>query len=110
MKKYLLNLVIFVFIVFTSGVVSATGGQIQPPVEGDLFDVIADISGYVRPLILVVFLGVIIYSGFTIQTALGDEEKTKKGWQALQAGVIGFIVIALAPVIVDIVRGLLGAN
>ena len=85
-------------------------GQIQPPVNKNIFEVISDLSSYIRPLILVVFLGVIIYAGITIQTSAGDPEKQKKGWDTLKAGIVGFIIIALAPVIVEIVGRLIGVR
>ncbi|MBD3280566.1 hypothetical protein GF389_03520 [Candidatus Dojkabacteria bacterium] len=95
---------------FTGLALAQPTGNIQPPVDKDIFEVIADLSGYIRPLVLVIFLGVIIYSGITIQTSAGDSEKQQKGWLALRAGVIGFIVIALAPVIVEIVGRLIGVR
>lgn len=84
--------------------------QIQPPVNKNIFEVISSLSSYIRPLILVVFLGVIIYAGITIQTSAGDPEKQKKGWDTLKAGIVGFVIIALAPVIVEIVGRLIGVR
>lgn len=83
-------------------------GTIENPVEGNIVDVVERLVGYIRPLIAVVFLFVIIYGGFVRMTAAGDAEKEKKSNAILTAGVVGFIIIVLAPVIVKIVSDLIG--
>ena len=56
------------------------------------------------------FLVMIIYGGFTKMTAVGSVEKEEKAMKILQAGIIGFTIIVLAPLIVNIITTLLGAE
>ncbi|MBN1332119.1 hypothetical protein JW978_04590 [Candidatus Dojkabacteria bacterium] len=105
----LVSVLVFLFSGISVALAQPTG-QIQAPVNKNIFEVISSLSTYIRPLILVVFLGVIIYAGITIQTSAGDPEKQKKGWDTLKAGIVGFIIIALAPVIVEIVGRLIGVR
>jgi len=83
-------------------------GNIAPPIDGDLFKFIGDMSSYIRPLVGLGFLAVVIYGGWTRMTATGNAEKEKKSMQILIAGVVGFIIIVLAPVIVKLISGLIG--
>lgn len=47
----------------------------------------------------VVFLLMIIYSGYTLMTAGGNEEKLKKGKTILQTAIIGLVIVILARII-----------
>ncbi len=85
-------------------------GTIKGPIDTDLFGFIGNITKYIRPLIAVVFLFVIIYGGFTRMTATGDPEKEQKSMKILTAGIVGFIIIVLAPVIVKILAAFLGVQ
>jgi len=111
MKK--LASVLFIFSIFFSVVFRVLAydtalGTIESPIEGDLFEWIGNVSSYLRPLTAVGFLGVVVYGGWTRMTATGDPEKEKKSNMILTAGVVGFLIIILAPVIVKIVSGLAG--
>lgn len=61
-------------------------------------------------LILLVFLVVMIYGGYTRMTAAGDAEKEKLSTQILTAGVIGFVIIALSPLIINLLGRFLGID
>ena len=74
----ILSMMLFVMLGLVQ--VSAQYEQIQPPVQGDIFDVAGRLTGYIRPAVLAIFLGVSIYSGITIQTSAGEPEKQQKGW------------------------------
>lgn len=111
LKIILLNISSYIFfpITVTSAAdINTDIGTIQGPVSGSIVDVISNLTSYIRPLIAVVFLFVIIYGGFTRMTAAGDAEKEKKSNAILTAGVVGFIIIVLAPVIVRLVSSLIG--
>lgn len=110
------SLVTFIFSLFFFGLFSTakvlaydTGlGDIESPIDGDIFSFIGNMSSYIRPVIGLAFLAVIIYGGWTRMTAAGNADKEKKSMQIIVAGVVGFIIIVLAPVIVGIVTGLIG--
>lgn len=44
----------------------------------------------------IIFVGLIVYGGFLLFTAHGEEEKVKKGTDIIKAAVIGFIVVMLS--------------
>jgi len=120
MKKIIISfclLVIITFVIFLSGIGStlAAGtdveiGTIKGPVEGDFLDFISRITKYIQPLIAVVFLFVIVYGGYTRMTATGDPEKEKKSMSIITAGIIGFLIIVLAPAIVNLITSLVGVQ
>lgn len=83
-------------------------GTIKGPVEGDLISFINRITNYIQPLIAVIFLFVIVYGGFVRMTAAGDPEKEKKSTMILTAGIVGFLIIVLAPAIVNLVTSIIG--
>ena len=91
----------------------ASAVVIENPVDqrfGDISSIISTLSAFIAPLAVFVFLIMIIYGGFTKLTAAGDAEKEAKAMKILQAGIIGFVIIVLAPLIVSIVSTLLGAE
>jgi hypothetical protein len=53
---------------------------------------------------------VIIFGGYTRLTAAGDPEKEKKSMQIITAGIVGFLIIVLAPLIVGFIGTLLGVD
>jgi len=66
------------------------------------------LSTFILPVAALVLLIVLIYAGFTKLTAAGDAEKEKKAMQIIQAAIIGFVIIALAGVIVGTIGGFFG--
>lgn len=44
----------------------------------------------------IIFVGLIVYGGFLLFTAHGEEEKVKKGTDIIKAAVIGFLVVMLS--------------
>ncbi len=90
--------------------ISASPQQITPPTNLGIMDLIGRILNLVAPVIVLVFMGVIMYGGFVRMTAAGDPEKEKQSSQVLLAGVIGFVIIVLAPVIVNILGQIIGTG
>ncbi len=110
MKKIKIVFVSFSTFILSTFAQSTEIGTIRGPINKDLFGFISDITLYVRPLIAIVFLFIIIYGGFTRMTATGDPEKEQKSTKILTAGIIGFIIIVLAPVIVKLISAMLGVQ
>lgn len=90
--------------------ISASPQQITPPTNLGIMDLIERILNLVAPIIVFVFLGVIMYGGFVRMTAAGDADKEKQSSQILLAGIIGFVIIALAPVIVNLLGRIIGTG
>jgi hypothetical protein len=51
-----------------------------------------------------------IYGGFVRMTAAGDPDKEQKSMKILTAGIIGFVIIALTPLIINILGKFLGID
>lgn len=111
------RLIVFVFVSFwflgsfavMAQKLDTSIGTIQSPLgDTDMFGLIEKIVSYIRPIIAIAFLFVIIYGGYTRMTAAGDPEKEKKSNSILTAGVVGFVIIVLAPAVVRLVSSLIG--
>lgn len=76
----------------------------------DIPSIINSLSNWVRPIAIVSLLGVIIYGGYIRLTAVGNSDKEEKAMKIIQAGIIGFIIIVLAPLVVGIIGSILGTE
>ena len=86
----------------------ATAHEIAGPLgDVDIAELINRLSSIVVPITVIAFLGVVIYGGFTRLTAAGDPEKEKKSVHILTAGIIGFLIIVFAPLIVGFIGEIL---
>lgn len=74
----------------------------------DLISILGAFSSWVRPAAIVLLLGIIVWGGFVKLTAAGEQEKEKKAYLIIRAGLIGFTIIVVAPLIVDAVGAILG--
>jgi uncharacterized membrane protein YwzB len=72
---------------------SATGTLAYPGTSPSLTTTIANLVNRLLTFLGVVFVGLIIYGGFSYLTSGGSEEKIKKGKNTLKAAVIGLIII-----------------
>jgi hypothetical protein len=96
-----------VFVLLASPVL-ASAGQVVAPTALSIADLIKGVLQFLPILVLVVLLGMLIYGGFVRMTAAGDEDKEKQSSQILTAAVIGFIIIALSPLLINFIGTLLG--
>lgn len=85
-------------------------GQIEAPTSITITGLIQTALNFLPPIILLVFLGIIVYGGFVRMTASGDADKEQQSSQIITAGVVGFIIIALAPIIINFLGQLLGIS
>ncbi|HOY46157.1 MAG TPA: hypothetical protein PKU95_00815 [Candidatus Dojkabacteria bacterium] len=115
MKKILLTIISILFtlsLLGGTGFVSATN-EIPNPLPDELQDlpsVIQYITGRIFPLVALGLLTMLIYAGVTRLTAAGDAEKEKKSMQIIMASITGFVIIALAGVIVNTLCAVLGVQ
>lgn len=112
-KKFLL--LISTFLITTGITVSATSSSDpseipNPGPFNDLSSVIKFFTGIIFPLTALGLLAALIIAGFTRMTAAGDAEKEKKSMQIITSAIIGFVIIALAGVIVNSMCALLGVS
>jgi hypothetical protein len=97
MKK-ILPLILF----FMTNTVHAV--QIEPPVKGDLADLIERIWTWLYWMSFPVAVLMIIVAGFMFVTASGNENQIKKAKNLLLYTAIGFLVIILSQGVVNLIK------
>jgi len=82
------------------------------PLQGDLTveDIAGKISGVIFGLALMVCPILIIWGGFEIATAGGDQNKITKGKQIITFSMVGLAIIALSAAFVEAIKQILGAD
>ncbi|MCA9386142.1 hypothetical protein KC717_05840 [Candidatus Dojkabacteria bacterium] len=107
-KKFLpLVISVSTYLLFTS---IAFGITIPNTLPGDFLSNFTRLTNLIRPVVVLVFLGVFFYGGFTLMTASDSAEKLQKGWQTLAFAAVGLIVIFLAPSVVDLIGQIFGVE
>ncbi len=90
------------------------GGEavLVSPLEGDLTveDIVGKISGVIFGLALMICPILIIWGGFEIATAGGDQSKIAKGKQIITFSLVGLAIIALSAAFVEAIKQILGAD
>lgn len=101
---------VLILLLILSFPVSVLAQQNIPNPVGDAFKdfptAVNTISKWVRGLAVLVYLGMIIFAGYTRQTAGTDPEKAKKSMQILMYSTTGFILIMIAPLIVKTIAAI----
>lgn len=83
--------------------------QIQTPVVfPDLETFINFLLGLIRPVVLLVLILTLMYGGFVYLTAQDDDSKVASAKKIMTAAIVGFVIIVLAPVMVQLVGAFLG--
>jgi ABC-type multidrug transport system permease subunit len=85
-------------------------GDINPPTSLSIPDFIQALTNIIPGIIVLIFLLMLIYGGFTRMTAGGDPEKEEQSNKILTAAVVGFLIIALSPIIINILGRFLGVD
>jgi len=114
MKQKINILVTTTFIFFFSFLNKASAETtIKSPISEawkDFPSIVNSFSRWITPIAIVGLIFIFVYGGYTKLSAAGDPEKDKKAMQILKAGVVGFILIVLAPFFVSILGAILGAD
>lgn len=100
---------IMVIMLFLPPVVTAQVGNIPNPVGPAFQDFptsINTISRWIRSGAVLIYLGMVLYAGYIRQTAGADPEKAKKSMQILMYSTTGFVLIVLAPLIVNTIAAI----
>lgn len=74
------------------GAVSVGDGVLESGVKGKIIA----ISNRVISVVAIVAIGGIVFAGFHMVTAFGDDEKHKKGKEALKWAILGFVVALIS--------------
>ncbi|MBD3362939.1 hypothetical protein GF362_04425 [Candidatus Dojkabacteria bacterium] len=107
-KKLIYSLFLLSMIVgFRYRVMAVT---IPNPFAGDFLDNFTRITSVIRPATVLSFLGVVLWGGFTIETAGDNADKMSKGWKIILAGIIGFVVMIIAPSLPDFIAMIFGTE
>lgn len=82
----------------------------NPSRFNNLEEIINTAGNLIRTAMVLTFLGVVMYGGWVRMTAREDAKKVEASSKIIVAGAIGFGIIVLAPVVVDLVGTLLGVQ
>ena len=111
MKK--IPTVLFISLIFlhAPSPVLANGEKIPSPITlGSIGELINKVSGLTTPLAVVGFIAMVIYAGLVRMTAAGNPDKEAKGMKIAVSAMIGFAIIALAPLVVKVLARLIGVQ
>lgn len=88
------------------GIYSGYGDSISTTTG--LFGTILKVANFLVSASVLVAIAIIIFGGYMLITSAGDSEKVDKGWKAIQAAIIGMIIVFLTRAIIEfVVRKLL---
>ncbi|MEI6887073.1 MAG: hypothetical protein WCK31_02435 [bacterium] len=103
-----MELIYKVLSIFASPVNAATIAN--PTAITSIGELINRISGFIQPAAIVALIACVIGAGFVRLTSAGNSEKEAQSMKILTAAAIGFAIIVLAPLIVNILTTLLKVN
>ncbi|HMS91208.1 MAG TPA: hypothetical protein PKC87_03255 [Candidatus Absconditabacterales bacterium] len=75
---------------------------------GKLIDVIKSFINWMLGILALIALVILLWGGFQMVTAAGDDGKYKKGFKILQQAAIGLVFIGVSWLIVSVIFWLLG--
>lgn len=110
-KIYKFFLLIISLLVYPNGVLAADDKTIPSPTGlENIGELITKASDLVAPFAVLGFIGSVIYAGYVRMFALGNAEKEQKAMKIAISAAIGFAIIAMAPLIVEISANLLNID
>lgn len=111
MRKVLIGILAIVLLSLMTLPVYAI--QIANPVSDafkDFLTTVSTLSRWVRGFAVIVYIVMLLYAGYTRETAGADAEKAKKAIQIIIYSTTGFALIILAPIIVYTLAAILGVE
>ena len=75
---------------------------------GKLIDVIKSFINWMLGILALIALVILLWGGFQMVTAAGDDAKYKKGFKILQQAAIGLVFIGVSWLVVSVIFWLLG--
>lgn len=82
----------------------------NPSRYDSLEEIINAAGGLVRFIVVIALIVALMIGGWTRLTSQGDSDKIAKSQKIIVAAIAGFVIIVLAPVIVDFVGRLIGVQ
>lgn len=82
----------------------------NPSRYDSLEDIINAAGSLIRPLFLLTFGAMLLFGAFLLLTSQGNEEKVQAARSTMVAAIIGFVIAALAPTLVNTVTNFLGVE
>ena len=113
MKKYLFLVLILLITVLTSFSSVTYAVEIENPVSNafrDFATTLTTVTGWIRPLAVIMYLAMLLYAGYVRLTAGADPEKAKKAILIITYSTTGFALIILAPLLVSTIGAILGID
>ncbi|MCX6824622.1 MAG: hypothetical protein NTY80_00210 [candidate division SR1 bacterium] len=89
----------------TSSVGVSGTGTLQ---GGKLVDVIKSFINWMLGILALIALVILLFGGFSMVTAAGDDAKYKKGFKILQQAAVGLVFIGVSWLMVSVIFWLLG--
>lgn len=98
--------------ILSTSTIQAAGLQIPNPVRFNSLEEIVNflLNNVLRQVILLAFVGLLIYGGWVRMTAQEDEKKLGNSQKIIMAAITGFAIVVLAPVIVEFVGSVIGVQ
>ncbi len=114
MKKKILSVLVFLLFgivtLYSNSKVVLAADVPNPTALDNIGELIEKASGVTTPLAVIGFIFCVIYAGFVRMTAAGNPEKEAKSMKIAIAAAVGFIIMALAPVLVKVLGNFLEVN
>lgn len=82
----------------------------NPSRYDSLESLVSAATGVIRPVFIITFGAMILYSAFLITTARANEEQIENAKKTLGAAIIGFAIAVFAPSIANILLGFIGVD
>ncbi len=82
----------------------------NPVTVNSLEELVTRLGGVVRTVVVVALIVVLIYGGWVRLTAQDSDEAVAKSSKIIVSAIVGFVIIVLAPVIVELVGSLIGVR
>ena len=111
MRQKALIISYFLFLLFAApaNVVAQVGiGNISR--YNSLEEIITSLLSLIQPVVVIAFVGMILFGGWTYLTSQGEPEKIAKAKQIIVAAFVGFAIIVVAPELVKLMANILGVN
>ena len=102
--------------ILPAGFAMAQAVTLEPPIKNEsgggaeVTDIIGKIAGVIFGLALMICPILIIWGGFEIATAGGDQSKINKGKQIILYSLVGLAIIAMSAAFVEAIKEILGAE
>lgn len=75
-----------------------------------LEEVLIAVFSLLQPVVAIAFIAMVLYGGWTYLTSQGEPEKIARAKQIIVSAIVGFVIIVIAPRLVELIAGILGVD